>query len=87
MAFLAPLAALATAGAGIAGAVTSIRAQRKASQAKPPPRPEDAKIDAKADVRRRKRISFLSGGQTNVTGGAGALAQSSSVNTKSLVGV
>lgn len=50
-----------------------------------PPTPADANKDAQAQIDKKRRMSLLSGGNTDVTRGSGVV-NSSSVGTKTLVG-
>lgn len=79
MAFIAPL--LGAVGAGL-GLFSQIKASKKAAAPPPPvaptpktPTPEDATGKAAAKVKRRRRISLLSGGKTNVTGGQAVVGE------------
>lgn len=79
-------------GLSIASSVRSLiskppSASTPKSQPLPPtPKIEDATKKAQAEVERRRRISLLTGGQTNVTGGAGAVVPEVNIGRKSLVG-
>lgn len=91
MGFIAPIIAAVSSGFGL---FQQIKGSRKAAAppappppVKPPPRVTEgeAKEKATADVGRRRRISLLSGGQTNVTKGQATVGESQ-LGRKSLVG-
>jgi len=96
MAFLAPLAPfLSAVGAGvsIATGIRSLVSKPKAQDSAPTPPPvpekptiEQAQETAVDQVKKRRRISLLTGGRTNITRGQ-ALVPESSVEKKSLIGV
>lgn len=94
MAFLAPIAAIFTAGAGIASAVSASRQAKKArsalSEAAPAatpavPKVEDAAVKAKADVKKRRQVLARTGGITNVTRGS-AIVPEANIGRRSLLG-
>jgi ABC-type Mn2+/Zn2+ transport system ATPase subunit len=90
MAFAAPLIGLASAGLGLYQSVKGMkdarRQQAPAVQQSPvAPKAEDASKSAAMEVRRRRRISMLSGGQTNKTQGMAQLG-AGSVAQKTLLG-
>ena len=95
MAFLAPLLGVISTGVGIATGIKALTSKNKGSsaqQAAPQPQPlpeqpkqEDAAAKAKEDMAKRRRISVLSGGNTNVTRGK-ALTTESDVGKKALLG-
>ena len=97
MAFLAPLIPLMTAAAAgfsIYQGVTSMNRQGKDDiSAQPPapiappevPTPMDAEADAAAEVKKKRKISALTGGTTDMTRGK-ALVSESSIGRKSLLG-
>lgn len=95
MAFVAPLIIGGLAAAGAVSAVNSIVNKQK-EQALPVQQPaqttqtaatiqEDSKAKAKADLEKRRRISLLSGGNTDLTRGT-ALTTGNQIATKNLVG-
>ncbi len=86
--------AVATAGVGIAASTKSLLSRGSQQQRTPAPEPkpipkaptvEDATKKAESQVARRRRISLLSGGQTNITRGQATLSESD-VGKKSLLG-
>ncbi len=83
--------ALATAGLGIATGVKSLLSSSKGAkdtqQVKSPKAPteEDAQSKAAASVAKRRRISLLSGGETNITRGK-ALVPEENLGRKTLLG-
>lgn len=88
MGFVAPLAMAIGAIASTVQTISSLK--RKDTPAAAPAAPaaptmQNAQTDAKAEVEKRRRISLLSGGNTDVTRGQAAL-QSGQVGTKSLLG-
>ena len=97
MAFLAALGPAIGAISGAIGIATGIKSllskpKEAAKAPAPEPRPipkaptvEDAQKKAQGQVARRRRISLLSGGETNVTGGKATL-QEGDVGRKSLLG-
>lgn len=95
MAFLLPVI---QAISGVVGITTGIKSiiggDKKASPSAPAPtpkplpaapKPEDAQKKAEESVARRRRISVLSGGETNVTRGQSLLAEGD-VGVKKLLG-
>ena len=100
MAFLGALAPLLTtigAGVSIATGIKSLVSKPKAAASQPAPAPtpqaapavptvEDAAIKAQEEAKKRRRISFLSGGNTDITRGQ-ALVPESAIGKKSLIGV
>ena len=89
MAFVAPLVGLISAGVSAYSTIKSLTAK----PAKPPePKPlpamptqQDTQDKAAAEVQKRRRISLLSGGNTNATGG-NAILQPGAVGMKTLTG-
>lgn len=89
MGFIAPvisavagIASIASTAKGLFGKKDKAPAPKAAPAA---PTVEGAQKDATAEVNRRRRISLLSGGNTDVTRGA-ALVDPTSVTKKSLLG-
>lgn len=87
--FLIPMAI------GIATAFTAVKVIESFSKATAPPAPppapvlptpEDSQATAAEDVIKKRRQSLLAGGETNITGGMGAILQPQEVQTKSLLG-
>jgi hypothetical protein len=76
-------------GAGIHSIISGSKKGDKSPSAPAPlpkaPTAEDAAIKAKADLQKRRRISVLSGGVTDVTRGK-ALVSEEQVGKKSLLG-
>ena len=94
MAFLAPLLSIASAGLGIFTGIKSLIGGGKKDKGEPAPAPkplpaqpkvEDAKQKAADQVARRRKISLLSGGDTNITRGQ-ALLSEGDVGRKTLGG-
>lgn len=88
-AMLPAIAGLVGAGASIYSTVQSSKS-RKAQQRSVTPNPtapnyEESEAKAREDMKRRRKISFLSGGKTDMTRGTGVVGQSS-IGTKSLLG-
>ena len=79
---------IATGVKSLVGGGKSASAQEAAPEPKPlpsAPKPEDAAKKAESEVTRRRRISLLSGGRTNITRGR-ALVPESAIERKSLLG-
>ena len=89
-----PLVKAVGGAVGIAAGVKSLTQKSSALAGQPAPTPqplptpptvEDAQKSAGIDVAKRRRISVLSGGVTNVTRGK-ALVSEENIGTKSLLG-
>ena len=95
MAAILPVIAAVSGAIGIAQGIKALSSSNKESAQQAPvqapaklpevPKEEDAQAKAAEELKRRRRISVLSGGQTNVTRGK-ALVPESAVGTKSLLG-
>ena len=93
MAWLVPLVSLATAGVGLYQGIKANKDAKKASSIMPqapaplPTAPTEvsAAEKAKIDLQKRRRISVLSGGDTDKTRGQ-ALVSETNVGAKKLLG-
>ena len=85
MGFLAPIASalsIFSAAKGLFGG------KEKAPQQQPTPAaptPAGAQTDAQEEIKKRRRASLLSGGETDITKGAG-IVNTANIGKKSLVG-
>ena len=91
MGFLLPII---SAVSGVVGIVSGIKGLTQSQKSSAPPAPaplpekltiEGAATDAKAESAKRRRISLLSGGNTDITRGS-ALVPEGSIGRKTLLG-
>jgi len=88
MAFLAPAISALSGIVGIATGIKSLfgKKEKVPEPAKLPavPTAEDAEAKAQAEIKKRRRISFLSGGQTNITRGQALVSEANLGRTELL---
>lgn len=83
----APFIAAGSLGFGLSSLLAKTAAKIPAALGAPGmPKPQDADKKAKEEAARRRKISGLTGGLTNLTGPLGALAGAQDVQKKTLLG-